>query len=81
MTIQDHVTRLAEPDHQFAQPRSSFKRPADLRHGFQEQELPLDQGPGAGSGTRIPSSQEAPAPFEASNRACRHDHPWHGGAS
>ena len=81
MTVKGHVARLTEPDHQFTQSRLPFKRSTDLRHGFQEQKLPLDRCAGAGSGANILPRQELPAPLKAPNRTCRHDHLWHGGAS
>ena len=80
LTVECHVTGIAESNHQFAQFGSLRQRPANVGGGFQQQQLLFDGSAGTPGGFRSFGSQEAPASLQAHNGAWCDDYSWHSGA-
>lgn len=80
LTVEGHVAGIAERNYQLTQFGSLRQRPANIRGGFQQQQLLFDSLAGPPGGFGSFGSQEPPASLQAADSALRDDYSWHSGA-
>lgn len=81
VVVKRDITGIAEADNKFAPASRASHRPADIRHCFQQRELPVNFLACLPGRLAIPSKQVQAATRQTQSRTFRDDYVWHSGGS